>query len=183
MRPDPLATLRCWALDVDVAGVTYTIAAQPAQVWLLAILSGSYVEVLPGLLTDKAALNDAIIDGTVEADELLGAARDAIAAAAGTPWWSAARLAQASTDTWVGAELLLQGIDPGVVSLGAYLAAALRVATKDMDAAGRAQLTYDLDRPPEGVPAEEWFDEDAAAAGFMAALGAGEADYIEADAP
>lgn len=182
MRPDPLATLRCWALDVDVAGVTYTIAAHPAQVWLLAILSGSYVDVVPGLLTERGALNDAIIDGTVDPDELLGAARDAIAATAGTPWWSAIRLAQATADTWVGAELLLHGVDPGAVSLAAYLAAALRAATKDMDATGRAQLAYDLDRPPEGVPAEQWFDEDAAAAGFLAALGSG-ADGYEAEAP
>jgi hypothetical protein len=176
MTADPAATLRCWPLQVDLAGATHIIPAHPADVWLLALLGGTYIDVLPGLLQDKTALNDAIIDGAVSGEELLATSREVIAAASGMTWWTAVRLAQLAHSTWLGAELTLRGVNPAAMPLAAYLAAVLRMATRDMTADKAAQLTFTLDRPPAGVPAEQWFDEDAAADGFMAA-------YAGASAP
>lgn len=171
MHLDPLAGLKCWSVDVDIGDRTYSVPAQPAAVWLLPILNGSWTDIVPGLLDDPGDLADLILDGTVTYEQVRDAARDALAAAAGMKWWIAAQLAHAVAGSWVAAELALHGVDPDRVSLGAWLAAAHRTATREMDKADRARFEFDLERPPEGVAPEEWFDEDEAAAGFVALMG------------
>lgn len=170
MKIDPAATLRCWAVDVDVAGQTYTIPALPAAPWLLALVTGTYLDVVPGLLTIPDALDDQLADGLLGA-ECRTAARAAIAAASGTTWWTAARLARAIHDSWIIGEFTLFGVDPARVPLAAYLAAGYRAVTKYLDDQKRARLDMELDSPPPGVAPEEWWDEDAASAGFLAAMG------------
>lgn len=173
MRIDPEATLRCWPIDVDVAGDTYTIPALPASSWLLNVAAGSYLDVVPGMLTDPTVLDDRLLlDGDL-GDECTAVARAAITAASGTAWWTAIRLTRAVTDTWIGSELTLRGVDPTSVSYATYLAAAYRVATRYADAQTRFQVDVELDKPPAGVAPEDWFDEDAAGDLFEAAMSAG----------
>lgn len=171
MDIDPAATLAPYPIDVDVGAHTVTIPALPAAAWLAALIAGSDMAIVPGLV-EGDALDDDITDGVIDLEELSSAARAALAAAAGTAWWSAARLVGAATQFGLHAELLLAGLDPAVISLGAYLAAALRVATRNLGADKRAEVHFDLDKPPAGMDPAEWFDEDAAAAGFLSALGA-----------
>lgn len=173
---DPVAALRCWTIDVDVAGATYTVPARPAVDWLLAITDGAWADIVPGLLDpdQSGPLEDAIADLAVDPDELRAAAQAALAEAAGTKWWTARTLASAITATpeMVGL-LLTRGIDPGHVSLGGYLVAGYSLAVRGMDKMDRARFDMDLQRPPAGVPVEEWWDEDAAADSFMSAMGGG----------
>lgn len=173
MRFDPEAGLRCWPVDVDVGGRTWTIPALPAADWMAAALTG-WLDIVPGLVDQPAALDDVLDDGTVSYDDCVAAARDALEAAAGCRWWVALRLVHTVCD-WatVGGELLLRGVDPGTAPLGAVLAAAYRAATRNADDPQRARIDLALDRPPEGVPVDEWFDEDAAADAFMALAAAG----------
>lgn len=170
MQIEPAATLAQWAIDVDIAGETYTIPALPASEWLLAVLAGSWLDILPGLLSgeDGERIDELIVDGALTFDDLVGPARDALAAAAGTKWWTAARLGQAAVDSWVAHELQLRGLDPARMPLAAFLAGAYRAATRASDEAKRMQLDMELDRPPKGVAPEEWFDEAAAADSFLA---------------
>lgn len=172
MNFDPEACLRSWALDVDIAGATYTIPALPASGWLMAVASGSYLDIVPGLLEGPGeALDDLLLDG--DPDGLCqAAARAAIGAASGTSWWTATRLARAISTTWIGGEFTLQGVDADRVPFGAYLAAAYRLVSRRLDDQQRARLDMELAAPPTGVAPEEWFDEGAAAAGFEAAMAA-----------
>lgn len=172
MQFDPAAALRCWAIDVDLGGRTYTIEARPAADWLLAVL-GPRTDIVPGLIGDPGDLDDLIADGTVDSDELRQAAQDAVAAASGMKWWVAEHMAQLAASTWVGREVLLSGLDPAAVSLGAYLGACYHAAARNMNQEQRTKFDLDLTQPPTGVEPEEWFDEDEAAAGFMAALAGG----------
>jgi hypothetical protein len=167
MKIDSAATLRCWSIDVDLAGATYTIPPRPAADWLLAIVDGTWADIVPGLLDDADNLDNLLAEGTIPSAELRTAAQDALAAAAGAKWWSAAQLAYQSTASWISAELLLRGVDPNRVSLAAYLAAALHAATQRMDKNQRARFELDLDRPPSGVAPEEWYDEGEAERNFM----------------
>lgn len=173
---DPIAALRCWTIDVDVAGATYTVPARPAVDWLIAIVSGSWADIVPGLLDpdQSGPLEDAIADLSVDPAELRAAAQAALAEAAGTKWWTARNLAASvvTVPEMVGM-LLTRGVDPGHVSLGGYLTAAYALAVRGMDKMGRARFDMDLQRPPAGVPAEEWWDEEAAADSFMSAMAAG----------
>lgn len=173
---DPVAALRCWAVDVDVAGQVYTVPARPAVDWLLAIVDGAWADIVPGLLDpdQSGPLQDAIADLTVDPAEVRTAAQAALAEAAGTKWWTARTLAMsiAVTPEMVGL-LMTRGVDPAHVSLGGYLTAGYALAVRNMDKTQRARFDLDLQRPPAGVPAEEWWDEDAAADSFLSAMGAG----------
>lgn len=173
MRFDAEAGLRCWPVVVDLADRTWTVPALPAADWMAAVLAG-WLDVIPGLATDSAALDDLLDDGAIGYTDCVTAARDALEAAAGCRWWTALRLVHAVCD-WdgIGGELLLRGINPGVAPLGQVLAAAYRVATRHADPAQRARIDLELDKPPAGVPAAVWFDEDAAAEAFMALASAG----------
>lgn len=173
MDIDPAATLRCWRIDVDVAGTLYTIPALPAVDWLTPIVDGSHFDIVPGLLSDEdgADVDDRLLAGTVTHVEIQAASRAAIAAAAGMKWWTAQRLAYAALSTWVGGELLLRGVDPARVSLGGYLAAAYRAVTRSTNESQRNRIDMDLERPPAGLPPQEWFDEDEAADNFASAMG------------
>lgn len=172
MKFDAAATLRCWAVDVDVGGHTYTIPARPASEWLLAVSDGAYLEIVPGLLDDPTVLDDQLIDDDSLGAECQAAARAAIGAAAGCPWWTAVRLARAIGETWIGGELAIRAVDPDRLSFAGYLAAAYRLTVRHLDEAKTAQLDAQLEQPPMGVAPEEWFDEDAASAGFLAAAAA-----------
>lgn len=166
---DPVALLRDWAIDVDVDGETYTIPARPASDWLLPVAADRYLDIVPGLLEDPAALDDRLAVGDLD-DECRQAARDAVTAAAGCPWWTARRLAGFVAGSWIGGELTLRGVDAMVLSLPRYFAAVYRLATKYMDEAKKASLDMQLDAPPADLPPEEWWDEDQAASNFEAAL-------------
>lgn len=170
---DPVALLRCWAVEVDVGGRLFTIPAMPASDWLVPILEGAWFDIVPGLLADAdEELHDALIAGTVPYEECRAAAQAALATASGSRrWWSARTLARAAMTGWVSGDLVLHGVDLDKVSLAAFLAAAYRSATVNMDRAVRGKFDMDLDRPPAGLPPEEWFDEDEAEQNFMAAMG------------
>jgi hypothetical protein len=170
VRIDPAATLAPYPIDVDVGEFTVTIPALPASAWLAALIRGAVTDLVPGLV-DGDTLDDPIADGLIDGAELLAAARAALAAAAGSTWWAASTLAVEAAGSGLHAELLLHGLDPAVMSLGAYLAAALHVATRGVPQEKRDEIHWLLDRPPAGVDPGEWFDEDEAAAGFMAAIG------------
>lgn len=171
---DPVAALRCWQVDVDVAGATFTVPARPAVDWLLAVAAGAWADIVPGLLDpdESGPLQDAIADLSVDPAELRAAAQAALAEAAGTKWWTARALAASivSTPEIVGL-LLTRGVNPEQVSLGGYLTAAYSLVVRGMDKMDRARFDLDLQRPPAGVPVEEWWDEDAAADSFLSAMG------------
>ncbi len=171
MQIDPVATLRCWQVDVDLAGHTITIPALPAQAWLVAVVVDGWAGVVPGLADVPDEVDDLIAAGRIRSTDCTRAARDALAAAGGCPWWTAQRLAHAVASHPLGPELALRAVDPSRLSLAAYLAAGYQAAARNLDKAKLARLDWQLDQPPAGIPAEEWWDEDAAAAGFMAAIG------------
>lgn len=171
---DTAATMGLWRIDVDVAGVGYTIAARPAADWLLAILGGQWGDIVPGLLpADQASeLDDLLADLAVDPAELRAGAQAALAAAAGTRWWTASLLAATATRTHLAGALLMHGLNPAAVSLGAYLSAAYAAAIEHMDKVQRGRFDMDLARPPADLPAEEWFDEEAAGQGWLDAMAA-----------
>jgi hypothetical protein len=172
---DPAAALRLWAVDVQVGEVTYTIPPLPASAWLLAILDGTVAAVVPGLLEDRDALYDQLLRGSATVADLDHAAHAAVEAVSGTRWWVAYRLVNAAVGTALGAELVLRGVDPDTLPLGAWLLAAHRCAARLMRDRDLRRWAQELARPPAGVSPEVWWDEDAAAAGFEAALAAGSA--------
>lgn len=176
MDVDPEATLRCWQVDLDIGGHTYTVPALPARDWLLALLrlpgglAGPIPDVVPGLIPDED-LADQIADGRVPEEECTRAARDAVEAAAGMRWWSAIKLAHATPGSPIGGELIVQGVDAAAVSLGAYLSAAYRVATRNASEKDKGRIDSELAAPPVGLGEDAW-DQDELNSQFATAMAA-----------
>lgn len=177
MNFEATAVLRQWPLEIQMAGETFTIPARPAADWLLAYLEQGYDGVVPGMLAEADHFDDLFMDGAISYQDCVTAARAALGLAAGTRWWSAARLMSTIPSTWVGHRLLVAGVDPAVVPLAAYLAAGYATAQREMKEETLGRFDHELEMPPEGVPVEEFYDEDAAADLFMAAMGGGAPTY------
>jgi len=179
MAADALAALKIWALDVDLGGETFTVPARPAVDWFLAILDeDAILPLVPGMM-DAAAqerINDMLLDGDTDTDEIVSRTREVLTAAAGRPWWEADRLIRSAAAEWqvIGGELTRLGVDLAQESLAAVLNAIYVICVRTMDEKERNKFDIDLRVPPigvEGVKTEDMYDERAASAAFAALMG------------
>jgi hypothetical protein len=160
-----VAALRCWPVDVRIGDGRHRILARPAVDWIVAI-TGPWTDVVPGLV-DIADLTLAgrILRGEVTLAQLVSAAKDAVTAASGLPWWVASRLVAASVGQAALAGALV-GVDATRVSLAAWCAAAYRALVEGADDKQLAKIDRELNETPPGVSVEERYDEAAAADAF-----------------
>jgi hypothetical protein len=128
-----------------------TYPAMTAQEWLavvgapdfpLLLLEGvDSAEVVPVLRS--------LASGTVTLEDVRAAAYEALAAAAGMPWWKAARLVGWAAAGYWG-ELVLRGVDPSRLSLAAWCAAAWALVRRGRDEVGLLKIEAQFDVPPVG---------------------------------
>jgi hypothetical protein len=175
VKIDATASMRCWAVDIQVGDGWYRIPALPAADWMEAI-ADSYYRVVPALVDDAPdasgqRLADLVLDGAVAAGECTDAAREAIEAVAGVRWWVAVRLVAYLREHWstLGGAVLARGVDPARAPLGAVLTVAYRLLLENCkDEQERQRLDLALEKIPPGVAAAQAYDADRAAANFMA---------------
>lgn len=180
---DALAALRTWAYETtfpnvrDARGhlVVFRIEPLPAADWIDATLDAGHLSYLPGLLpvAEREVLLQALEDGAVSADELAEENQAALETVSGWAWWSAAKLIGTLGKTWetTGALLTLSGVDPGRVSLGAFLGAFYALIWKDASKEDRLKLAAEVAAmPPELVAKDGLWDEDAATDAVWAVL-------------
>lgn len=153
---------------VRLAGVDFRIPPRPAADWIEAILDGS---VIPDLLAEETAAvaEQLITRETVGVEELRERSHEAIADAAGRPWYEVTRLVGllAQEPSVIGGELVRTGFDFERRSIGAYCAAVYAIAVRNMEKKDRTKFDYQLSTPPVAEVAN---DEDAMAAAFMLAM-------------
>lgn len=178
MNRDPLASLRCRPVDVELAGWVYRIAALPAADWIEATLAGDWGVVFPGLLRDAGLERDAwgaLLRGQIGPEDVRAAAWRALTAAAGRPWWVAQRLVGAATHERQGGAvvgaLVRAGFDFERQPFGAFLDAVYSFAIEGANEDQRLKLNMELNTPPPEVDADEWYSDEEAEADFLAALG------------
>lgn len=169
MEINGIAALRCWPIDLDIEGVQHRIPPRPAADWIVAI-TGSWTDIVPGLVdSTDLDLTDRIARGEVTFAQLATAAKDAVAAAAGMPWWAAVRLIGAGVNQASAAgELALDAVNAEQISLAAWCSAVYQALCRNADEKQCAKLDRQLLETPEGVTAEERYDEEAAADAFEA---------------
>lgn len=172
MKGNGIAALRTWPVVVDLGGTIYRIAPYPAIRWIVPIVDDDWFAIVPGLLDlSDRGVDEALDDGTIRHEDCVRAARDAVGAVSGVPWWSAVSLVQSSVGTpEVIGELLLHGIDPQTVGLGAFVVAAYRVFVRDADKKQRAKIDADLDTPPPGLTLADRWDPGAESSGYEAMM-------------
>lgn len=170
MNINGIAALRCWSVNVTLSDQTYTIPVLPALSWIMAIRKGSWLAVVPGLLDQAEAFDDALDRGAIDPEDCIRSAQEAITVASGLPWWTASRLVSVSVDQCgVTGALVLAGIDASVVPLGAYVAATYRIVTDGADKNELARIDRILNERPAGLATDQLYDEQAASDAFMMA--------------
>ena len=169
MRFDARAALSVWPVDVVLGGSVFRIGPQPALYWILHILDDDlFGMVLDGVsVSDYDRIEDEILYGKLTMENCAKAAREAISAVSGTYWWSAIKLvATANQRADVYGELCLARIDPGHISLAAYVSSVYAILIRNADDKQRRKINMEVESAPPGVSAMERYDPDTAADQF-----------------
>lgn len=121
MDVDPAASMRIWAVELNLGGRVFEIPALPAADWLPILMEGDTVAVLD--LTEDPELDLMIISGEITPTELAAAIDAAVEQVAGRPVYQATVLAQVAQLQWtvVGGDLARRGFRWDEVPLGAAL--------------------------------------------------------------
>jgi hypothetical protein len=127
---DPLASMRCWAITVELGGREFDIPALPAVDWWPVLLDASpfgLVDILKS--TEGADLDTMLLDGTVTHAEMSQVLMDAIGEATGRTFHASFVLATVAAMHWpvVGGQLSRDGFRWDVSSIGAALDAVYSV--------------------------------------------------------
>lgn len=176
MSVEAAASLRLWAITVDLGGQEYTIPAKPAADWVVAVLNAEdeIFPVLSLLEPDdyEAAKDRVLIDMAVSFEEVAEVSKQALSAVSGWKWWSAEVLIHSAAAEWrlISGEMTKRGLDPNRLPLGAWLNGLYAMATEKLTASERMAFDMRLDRPPATADVKPEDRESWAAEAFAAAI-------------
>lgn len=171
---DAIASLRTFPIAVSLGGTDLTLEPRPALVWLEALADEppNLELIIPGMIReqDQPVLDDLLLGGKVTLGDLGDAILDAVAVAAGRPWWTALALIRLlCSDT---RPLLIRAVamvDLTVIPLGAWCDLVYIELVRNMSREDRTQFDTTLMTPPPGVEVdpEELIDEQANSQAFF----------------
>jgi hypothetical protein len=123
---DPLASMRCWAIELELGGRTYDVPALPAVDWWPVLTSGDLTGILDFVVSTPGTpfnLDDLILDGKLNPDDLGEVLTDALEAAAGRSLHSSIVLAAVAMNQWasINGALVARGFRWDRQPLGAAL--------------------------------------------------------------
>lgn len=174
---DPLASLRAWALTVDLGGREYALRPALAGEWLPILMMDpmDISAIIPGMLSSDEVdeFETTMIDGGVSLPEVEEVCREVITFAAGRDWWWACNLLASVSGVWmtIFGTLVRQGLDVGRLPLGAILDALYAECASRMDKAHLQDFDRQLNIPPAGVVPV--IDEEREAMNFVALMNSG----------
>lgn len=137
MDVDPLASMRCWGLEIELGGRVYEIPALPAVDWWPVLVAGD-----PGLILDMIEsspadpfnLDDLLLTGEINGEEMATALMDAIEEVAGRTFHASFVLVTVAANQWatINGALVRRGFRWEDQPLGAALDAIYSVITEHM---------------------------------------------------
>lgn len=138
MDVDPLASMRCWAVEIELGGRVYEIPALPAVEWWPVLVSGDIGQVLDFIESspdDPRNVDDLLLSGAFTAEELTQALTDAIEETAGRSLHAAIVLATVANGQWpaIGGALAQAGFRWDEQPLGAALDAIYAAVTERLN--------------------------------------------------
>jgi hypothetical protein len=130
---DPLASMRCWAIEIELGGRTYDVPALPAVDWWPVLTSGDPMGVLDML--ESTDLDDRLLSGELEHSEMIDALREAIEEASGRTFHAAVVLAMVAETNWasINGALVQRGFRWEGQPLGSALDAIYSVVVTALD--------------------------------------------------
>lgn len=139
--------------------------------WIMLIEKNNLFDIVPGSLEQPDEVDDAWMDGLIQGKELEQAATSALETASGVKWWIAVKLVKTSLALpELYGKLVLRGVDPSAVSLGAYVAAVYSAVVANADQKQKRKVDQELEATPAGMSALDRYDEDEAVSGLEAML-------------
>lgn len=173
---DPAASLSLFPVELAVGGHTFTVPAHPARRWVEMLVANDLLLMLAaepeGFIDDEQArrVEDLLIDGEVSLEDVREALQEAVGVVAGRDWWEAVGLVFTVTAevNWarMNGQLVVAGVDAGAVPFGAWLDAAMWLATQHMDEKQLGRFLGVLQTPP----VEVGLDEERESRAFLAML-------------
>lgn len=135
---DPLASMRCWAIEIELGGRVYDIPALPAVEWWPVLSSADLSQILDFVVSrpdDPSNLDDLLLSGALSTEDLVEALTDAIEQTAGRSYHSALVLAAVANSQWavINGALVQTGFRWDDQPLGAALDAVYAVIAERMD--------------------------------------------------
>lgn len=125
MEVDPAASMRCWAIDIDLGGRTFEVPALPAADWWPIVRDPDRLLTLPWRPTDgeRVELDDWLLQGETSLGDIGALITDTIADIAGRSFHAAYLLALLADQHWpvIGAEIVKTGFRWDVQPIGAAL--------------------------------------------------------------
>ena len=137
MEVDPLASMRCWPIELELGGRTYDVPALSAVDWWPVLVSGDLSQILDFVVSspeDPFNLDDLLLEGKVDNGDLAQALSDAIEAAAGRSFHASFVIATVARSEWaaVNGALARRGFRWDEQPLGAALDALYATLTEHM---------------------------------------------------
>lgn len=138
MEVDPLASMRCWAIALELGGRTYEVPALPAVDWWPVLVSADLGQILDFVVStpeDPFNLDDLLLEGAFTAEELTTALTDALEETAGRSFHAAFVLATVANSQWaaINGAMVQAGFRWDEQPLGAALDAIYAVVTGRLD--------------------------------------------------
>lgn len=161
MNVDPLASMRCWAMEIELGGRTFEIPALPAVSWWPVLATGDLSLILDFVTStdgDGIDLDDMLLSGELSHTDLVSSLTDAVQEAAGRSLHAATVLASVARAQWaaVNGTLVRSGFRWDQQPLGAALDAVYSVIVERLDGDNLANFLalLDNDKPREKVVEE-----------------------------
>lgn len=145
---DPIASMRIWAVEVDLGPHVARIPPTCAADWLPTLMRMDVMGVLD--LVEGLDVEDSLIDGEITTIQARDAAVKLLESAAGRTAWTTLALVSLATRYWgsVGADLMRVSVKFDQISLSAALDAIYGSLCKGMDEKGIRRLNVTLERAP-----------------------------------
>lgn len=142
---DPLASMRCWAITLEIGGREYEIPALPAVDWwpvLTEVNPARILDLIPSRLGGSDDLDSQLLSGEVGGEELGSALTDAIEEVTGRSFHVAVVLASVAAGHWpvIGGETIRRGFRWDLQPIGAALDLIYAIVNEGLDEENRTKF-------------------------------------------
>ncbi|MFD3535244.1 hypothetical protein [Streptomyces sp. NPDC058664] len=144
-------------MPIQIGGQTFNLAWRPAAEWTGVETGFDVIALLSE--EDRSAIGRMVLDGTVNTDNVVSAAHQALELVTGRRWWEGWKLLAMSVQPDALGHLTLAGVDPWQRSAYEWCAATYALFTRNADEKDRLRFDFQLSIPPRGYE-DEWGTED-----------------------
>lgn len=142
MSVDPVASMGCWPLEIELGGQEYEIPALPASGWWAVLAEADLTLIVEMISGDASDLDDALLSGELTSEDMIQALTEALEEAAGRSLHVAMVLVHLAIREWpaINGQMARNGFRWDVMPLGAALDAIHSIIWEGLDEKGRKEF-------------------------------------------